>query len=87
MTLNAAGSKLVQLVDYYAALADDQKHRDGSSRGPVDYYVDPDEPPGRWWGRGCGAVGLAGDVEADQLRHMLEARHPHTGQALGRPLR
>ena len=38
----------------------------------MDYYLDPDEPPGRWWGKGRDALGLHGDVEADQLRALLE---------------
>ncbi len=83
-TLKGAGTSAAQLIDYYAGLAEDQQRRDGRSRGPVDYYLDPDEPPGRWWGQGCEAVDLAGEVEADQLRHMLDARHPTTGGKLGR---
>ncbi|HEX2064067.1 MAG TPA: MobF family relaxase, partial [Acidimicrobiales bacterium] len=83
-TLKGAGPAVVNLIDYYAGLAEDQLRRDGRSRGPVDYYLDPDEPPGRWWGRGCAAVDLIGDVEPDQLRHMLVAGHPHTGRVLGR---
>jgi conjugative relaxase-like TrwC/TraI family protein len=83
-TLRAAGTAVANLIDYYAGLAEDQQRRDGHSRGPVDYYLDPDEPPGRWWGTGSPAVGLEGEVEADQLRLMLEARHPSTGRVLGR---
>jgi conjugative relaxase-like TrwC/TraI family protein len=80
MTLRAAGPKVARLIDYYVRLAEDQQRR-GLARGPVDYYVDPDEPPGRWWGSGCDAEG---EVEPDQLSRMLEARHPHAGQVLGR---
>jgi conjugative relaxase-like TrwC/TraI family protein len=83
-TLKAAGPKVARLIDYYVGLAEDQQRRDGLARGPVDYYVDPDEPPGRWWGSGCNAVGLEGEVEPDQLRRMLDARHPHADQVLGR---
>ncbi len=54
---------LGRLVSYYAGLAEDHQRRDGRARGPVDYYLDPDEPPGRWWGAGCAAVGSAGEVE------------------------
>ncbi len=43
-TLKGAGSGLVALTDYYAGLAEDQQRRDGRSRGPVDYYLNPDEP-------------------------------------------
>jgi conjugative relaxase-like TrwC/TraI family protein len=83
-TLKAAGPKVAPLIDYYAGLAEDQQRRDGLARGPVDYYVDPEEPPGRWWGSGCNTVGLQGEVEPDQLRRMFNARHPHAGQVLGR---
>ena len=61
-TLKAGGTGVKALVDYYAGLAEDQLRRDGRSRGPMDYYLDPNEPPGRWWGEGCPAVGLSGDV-------------------------
>src|SRR5205823_2020286 len=50
--LKAAAEGLFALLDYYAGLAEDQQRRDGIQRGPVDYYVDPNEPPGRWWGEG-----------------------------------
>ena len=83
-TLKASGPAVAALIDYYAGLAEDQQCRDGRSRGPVDYYLDPDEPPGRWWGTGLEAVGLAGDVEGSRLREMLEARHPVTGAKVGR---
>ena len=83
-TLKASGDKLAGLLDYYAGLAEDQQRRDGGRWGPVDYYLDPDEPPGRWWGAGCPAVGLAGDVAPEQLRALLLARHPGTGEPLGR---
>jgi hypothetical protein len=84
-TLRApSGEHLDRIVGYYAGLAEDQQRRGGRARGPVDYYLDPDEPPGRWWGAGCVAVGLVGEVEGDQLRNMLVARHPLTGRKLGR---
>ena len=82
-TLKGAGEQLARVVDYYVGLAEDQQRRDGRRRGPVDYYLDPDEPPGRWWGRGGPAVGLDSDVEPDQLGRMLEGRHPLTGERLG----
>lgn len=75
---------LGRLVGYYAGLAKDHQRRDGRARGPVDYYLDPDEPSGRWWGAGCAGVGLAGEVEAAQLARMLVARHPLTDRKLGR---
>lgn len=83
-TLKAGRAGIANVIDYYAGLAEDQRGRHGHGRGPVDYYLDPDEPPGRWWGDGRHAVGLGGEVEGDQLRRMLEGRHPDTGQPLGR---
>lgn len=69
------------LVAYYDGLA---RERAGPERGPVGYYVDPDEPPGRWWGAGCDAVGLAGEVAPGELANMLQALHPLAGERLGR---
>jgi conjugative relaxase-like TrwC/TraI family protein len=84
VTLKAAGAGVAQLVAYYEGLARDQLEREGAGRGPVDYYLDPDEPPGRWWGSGCAVMGLKGQVQPEQLRALLEGRHPVTGQVLGR---
>ena len=75
---------MAQLVAYYEGLARDQLDRDGPGRGPVDYYLDPDEPPGRWCGFGCREVGLQGEVQPGQLRALLGGRHPVTGEVLGR---
>ncbi len=83
-TLKTGGDGLAALIDYYAGLAADQLRRDGVSRGPVDYYLDPQEPPGRWWGEGCAAMELAGEVQPEQLAALLEARHPGHGGRLGR---
>lgn len=83
-TLRAGKASVVALVSYYAGLAADQLHRDGRTRGPIDYYLDPNEPPGRWWGRGCTEVGLSGDVRPEQMENMLHARHPGNGRRLGR---
>ena len=85
-TLKASPASLGGMLAYYAGLADDQARRDGVGRGPVDYYLDPAEPPGRWWGHGCAALGLDGEVEAQQLEALLTARHSGTGARLGRGL-
>jgi hypothetical protein len=87
VTLKAAGAGVAQLVGYYEGLARDQLRRDGVARGPVDYYLDPGEPPGRWWGSCCAAVGLDREVLPKQLRALLEGRHPATGATLGRRFR
>ncbi len=82
-TLKATAAKLPGLLAYYAGLAEDRE-RPGPGRGPVDYYLDPDEPPGRWRGSGRHALGLDGNVEGTELRSVLEAAHPVTGAPLGR---
>lgn len=87
VTITAAGQRVEQVLGYYAGLAADQLDRTGgASRGPVDYYLDPNEPPGRWWGSGCAALGLGvgGPVLPEQLRALLGARHPAGGSRLGR---
>jgi len=73
-TLKASSAGLAALVDYYAALAADQLRRDGAGRGPIDYYLDPAEPAGRWWGQGRSALELAGDVQPEQLEALFRAR-------------
>ena len=78
-TLKVGSGGVGALVAYYDGLA-----REGPGAGPVGYYADPDEPPGRWWGAGCNAVGLAGEVAPGELANMLQAVHPHTGVRLGR---
>lgn len=82
-TLRAGTSGVDGLLRYYSGLAQDRAGG-GVARGPVDYYLDPDEPPGRWWGEGQEGVGLAGEVAADQLENMLQGRHPVNGVPLGR---
>ena len=83
-TLKASTAGLSALVDYYAGLAADHLHRDGVSRGPIDYYLDPAEPAGRWWGQGRAALALAGEVQPEQLEALFRARHPGHGGRLGR---
>ncbi len=71
------------LLTYYAGLAEDRQ-RPGPGRGPVDYYLDPNEPPGRWRGAGLEGLGVSGEVTGEQLRAVLEGHHPVTGEQLGR---
>ena len=83
-TLKASTDRLDGLLAYYAGLAEDRAGMDGPGRGPVDYYLDPNEPAGRWFGHGLDAVGLGGEADGDDLRALLEGRHPQTGKPLGR---
>ncbi|HUZ44356.1 MAG TPA: MobF family relaxase [Acidimicrobiales bacterium] len=72
------------MIEYYAGLARDHQRADGPRRGPIDYYLDPHEPPGRWWGTGRAALGVDGEVRPEELEALLTARHPRTGAKLGR---
>ncbi len=87
VTIQAAGDRVGQVLGYYAGLAADQLDGGGGrARGPVNYYLDRNEPPGRWWGTGCPTLGLApgGPVLPKELRGLLEARHPADDRRLGR---
>ncbi len=83
-TLKASPAALGGLLAYYAGLATDQVRRDGGGRGPIDYYLDPAEPPGRWWGQGRAALGLGAEVRPEQLEALLTGRNPASGACLGR---
>ena len=48
------------------------------------YYLDGDEPPGRWWGQGAEALGLGGDIEAEAFLAVMAGQDPDTGRDLGR---
>jgi hypothetical protein len=83
-TLKAWSGGVGGLLDYYAGLVEDRMRPVGRSRGPVDYYLDPDEPAGRWWGHGLDGVGLSGEVTGEDLRSLLDGRHPQHSGVLGR---
>ncbi len=55
--------------------------------GTEEYYLGVGEAPGVWAGRWTGELGLAGVVEADQLRALIEGRHPVSGDDLVKGLR
>ncbi|MCI0544176.1 MAG: relaxase domain-containing protein [Actinobacteria bacterium] len=48
------------------------------------YYLDDSEPPGRWWGRGAGDLGLRGQVDAEGFLAVMAGQDPATGRDLGR---
>ncbi len=52
--------------------------------GVEGYYLARGEEPGRWLGRGAEQLGLSGEVTGPQLRAVLDARHPDTGEQLAR---
>lgn len=51
--------------------------------GPGRYYLGGDEPPGRWLGRGAGALGLVGEVDDVDFLALMDGRDPATGELLG----
>ncbi len=55
---------------------------DSVASGIEDYYAGEGEAPGRWMGSGCEKLGLSGEVEAAQLRRILAAEHPASGEPL-----
>jgi conjugative relaxase-like TrwC/TraI family protein len=48
------------------------------------YYLDGDEPPGRWWGRGADRLGLNGQVDPESFLALMAGQDPVTGEDLGR---
>ena len=51
--------------------------------GLEDYYLGSGEAPGVWTGRLAGELGLAGVVDGDDLRALIDRRHPAGGEPLG----
>ncbi len=47
-----------------------------------EYYAGVGESPGVWAGRWAERLGLSGVVEADQLRALVDGKHPVTGEDL-----
>ena len=47
------------------------------------YYLDGDEPPGRWHGAGAEALGLSGTVDDGDFLALMDGLDPATGEALG----
>ena len=52
------------------------------ARGLDEYYFGAGEAPGVWHGRWADELGLEGVVDHDDLRALLDARHPDTGADL-----
>jgi conjugative relaxase-like TrwC/TraI family protein len=48
------------------------------------YYLDGDEPPGRWWGQGADRLGLQDVVDSDAFLEVMAGHDPGTGRDLGR---
>ncbi len=48
------------------------------------YYLEGDEPPGRWWGLAAVGLGLTGEVDPNVFLAVMAGQHPVTGGDLGR---
>ncbi len=48
------------------------------------YYLDGGEPPGRWFGRGAGMLGLDGGIDDEAFLAVMAGLDPVTGERLGR---
>jgi conjugative relaxase-like TrwC/TraI family protein len=51
--------------------------------GPGGYYLDGDEPPGRWLGRGAEMLGLSGEVDDEDFLAVVDGIDPVGGALLG----
>jgi conjugative relaxase-like TrwC/TraI family protein len=47
-------------------------------------YLDGDEPPGRWWGRGADRLGLSNEIDPEAFLAVMAGHDPTTGRDLGR---
>ncbi|MCL1693291.1 MAG: relaxase domain-containing protein [Actinomycetia bacterium] len=48
------------------------------------YYLDGDEPPGRWWGRGADRLGLSKEIDPEAFLAVMAGHDPATERHLGR---
>ncbi len=78
---------LVVRVVRVTALANAEYLIGSVALGIEEYYLGVGEAPGVWAGRWADELGLVGVVEADQLRALIEARHPSSGDVLVKGLR
>ena len=62
-------------------------YSDEVARGIEDYYAGRGEAQGRWIGAGSAAEDLDGEVGAEELARLFDARHPRSGDSLGVPYR
>jgi conjugative relaxase-like TrwC/TraI family protein len=65
-----------------AKLTDAEYVLDQVAGGLEDYYLGSGEAPGVWAGRLADQLELAGIVIAEDLRALIEGRHPATGETL-----
>jgi conjugative relaxase-like TrwC/TraI family protein len=68
-----------------AKLTDAEYVLEQVAEGLEDYYLVAGEAPGVWTGRLAAQLGLVGTVTADDLRALIDRRHPATAEPLGGP--
>jgi conjugative relaxase-like TrwC/TraI family protein len=51
--------------------------------GPRGYYLDGDEPPGRWRGLGAVALGLEGEIVDEAFLAIMDGHDPTGTRLLG----
>lgn len=62
---------------YYTAMTATGDERRAAGQELGDYYLESGAPQGRWVGRGCGGLGVAGGVHETQMKALFgEGRHP-----------
>lgn len=52
------------------------------AKGGEDYYAGRGEAAGRWTGAGAELLGLSGDLDVEQLKAMMDGKHPLSGEQL-----
>src|SRR5208283_3934222 len=54
----------------------------GDSLRRSDYYIDGQEVPGQWHGKGAERLGLSGEVQDPEYVALCDNLHPVTGEQL-----
>jgi conjugative relaxase-like TrwC/TraI family protein len=61
-----------------------QYYLDTVARGAEEYWTNAKEAPGQWVGQGSALLGVAGEIDGDDLHRVLEHRDPKSGTRLTR---
>lgn len=48
------------------------------------YYLDGQQPPGRWWGRAASDLRLSGQVDPESFLAVMAGEDPVSGEVQGR---
>jgi conjugative relaxase-like TrwC/TraI family protein len=75
LTIGKLGASVDQLAYYEQQVA----------QGLEDYFSGRGEAPGRWIGRGCGGIGLRGQVDRPGFMRAVRGCDPRTGEGLRPP--